>query len=429
MPDKNISRPEWFDKAFVELHGDWLGEVIMEIVHKVMEEEVRGLVGAGYKERNPERTTHRNGYRERQWTTRVGDIDLHIPRLRTGSYFPSFLEPRRRAEKALIGVIRDAYVQGVSTRRMERLCRQMGIEHLDKSFVSRLTQGLESEVAAFKSRRLEGEYPYLFVDARYEKVRREGRVMSLAVMVAVGVRSDGHREIVGFEVGLGEKLVLWRDFLESLCARGLRGVQLLVSDAHKGLRQAIQACFSGASWQRCRVHFMRAMLAHVSRRYQPMVAALLKTIFAQPTLEEARKQLRRVAETLRPKFTAVSELVEAAQDEVLTYMTFPPEHWSKLHSTNMLERLMRTIKARTRVVGIFPDEGSLERLVGAILIEENEEWMEARRYISEGSMAKLVKAAPAAPPSGGAGPGGGPPGCLTKNQYPNPEERMECYTT
>jgi transposase-like protein len=384
----------------VELHGDWLREMVTFMVHEVMEEEVSGLVGATYGERSSERTTHRNGYRDRPWTTRVGDIDLHIPRLRTGTYFPTFLEPRRRAEMALIGVIREAYVQGVSTRRVERLCRQMGIERLDKSFVSRLTQGLEAEVSAFKDRRLEGDYPYLFVDARYEKVRHEGRVMSLAVMVAVGVRSDGHREIVGFAVSLWEKLVLWRDFLKGLCARGLGGVQLVVSDAHEGLRQAIKECLSGASWQRCRVHFMRAMLAHVSRHYQPMVAALLKTIFAQPTPEKARKQLRRVAETLRPKFTAVSELVEAAQDEVLTYMTFPPEHWSKLHSTNMLERLMRTIKARTRVVGIFPDEGSLERLVGAILIEENEEWMEARRYISEGSMAKLARPAALLPPRG-----------------------------
>jgi transposase-like protein len=400
MPEKRVTRPDWFDKAFVESHGDWLREMVFEIVHEVMEAEVSGLTGAGYGKRSEERITQRNGYRERQWTTRVGDIGLQIPKLREGSYFPSFLEPRRRAEKMLIGVIQDAYVQGVSTRRMERVCRQMGIDRLDKSFVSRLTKGIEDEVRAFKERPLSGDFPYVFVDARYEKVRREGRVVSLAVLVAVGVRMDGNREVLGFVVGVGERFILWRDFLQSLVRRGLSGVRLVVSDAHEGLKRAIAECFTGASWQRCRVHFMRSMLAHVSKRYQPMVSALLKTIFAQPTLVEAKEELGRVVHALRPKFPNVAELVEEAENDVLTYMSFPPEHWSKLHSTNMLERLMRTIKARTRVVSIFPDEVSLERLAGAILIEENEEWLEARRYISESSMARLRRPAAALPPRG-----------------------------
>ncbi|MFW6243726.1 MAG: IS256 family transposase [Desulfovibrionales bacterium] len=399
MPDERVTRPDWFDKTFVESHRDWLRELVFEIVHEVMETEVTSLVGAGHGERSKERTTHRNGYRERQWTTRVGDIDLHIPKLRAGSYFPSFLEPRRRAEKALINVIQEAYVQGVSTRRVERLCRQMGIDRMDKSFVSRLAKGIEEDVQAFKSRPLEAEFPYVFVDARYEKVRHEGRVVSLAVMVAVGVRMDGHREVLGFETGIGERYKLWRSFLEKLIERGLRGVQLVVSDAHEGLKRAIGECFTGSSWQRCRVHFMRSMLAHVSRRYQPVVSALLKTIFAQPTIEEAQAELRRVVEMLRPRFSVVADLVEGAEQEVLTYMSFPVEHWSKLHSTNMLERLMRTIKARTRVVSIFPNAEALNRLTGAILIEENEEWMEARRYISEASMVKL-KAPAALPPRG-----------------------------
>jgi putative transposase len=400
MPERKLTRPDLFDKTFVESHRDWLREVVIEIVHQVMEAEVSTLTGAGYGERNPERTTHRNGYRERQWTTRLGDINLEIPKLREGSYFPSFLEPRRRAEKALISVIREAYVQGVSTRRVERLCQQMGIERLDKSFVSRLTKGIETEVSIFKARRLEADFPYLFADARYEKVRREGEVKTMAVMVAVGVRTDGHREIVGFEVALGEKQYLWRDFLQSLVDRGLRGVRLIVSDSHKGLKNAIEECFMGASWQRCQVHFMRAMLVRVSRRYRPMVAALLRTIFAQPTTDEARSQLRRVADTLRPKYPDVADLVEKAEDEVLSYMAFPPEHWTKLYSTNMLERLMRTIKARTQVVSIFPNQDSLERLVGSILIEENEEWMEVRRYISESSMGKLIRPAAPLPPRG-----------------------------
>jgi transposase-like protein len=403
MPEKRMTGRDWFDKMFVESHGDWLRELVTVIVHEVMEAEVSAIAGASYGERKAERNTHRNGYRDRQWTTRVGDIDLHIPKLREGSYFPTFLEPRRRAEKALVGVIKEAYVQGVSTRRVERLCQQMGIERMDKNFVSRMVQGIEAEVSAFKSRPLEGEFPYVFADARYEKVRREGRVTSMAVLVAVGVRMDGHREVLGVEARVGERHVLWRDFLQDLSSRGLRGVRLVVSDAHEGLKRAITEVFPGASWQRCRVHFMRSMLAHVSKRYQPMVSALLKTIFAQPTMEEARRELRNVVDALQPKFPDVARLVEEAEDEVLTYMTFPPEHWRKLHSTNMLERLMRTIKARTRVVSIFPDEKSLERLVGAILIEENEEWMEARRYISEASMARLKEPSSQLPPRGELG--------------------------
>ena len=399
MPEKKVTRPDWFDKAFVETHRDWLREMVFEIVHEVMQSEVTSLVGAAPGERTDRRTTHRNGYRERMWSTRVGDIELHIPKLLEGSYFPSFLEPRRRAERALISVIQEAYVQGVSTRKVDRLCRQMGLDLVDKSFVSRLSKGIEEDVQAFKSRQLEAEFPYVFVDARYEKVRQEGRVVSLAVMVAVGVRSDGHREILGFETGMGERYRLWRDFLEGMLQRGLRGVMLVVSDAHEGLKRAIGECFSGATWQRCRVHFMRSVLAHVSRRYQPVVSALLKTIFAQPTMEEAREELQRVAQTLRPRFAKVAKLVEEAEADVLAYMSFPAQHWSKLHSTNMLERLMRTIMARTRVVSIFPDTASLNRLAGAILIEENEEWMEARRYISEASMAKLTVSA-ALPPRG-----------------------------
>ena len=403
MPEKRMTGRDCFDKMFVESHGDWLRAMISAMVQEFMEAEVSAQIGAGYRQRNTDRSTHRNGYRDRRWTTRVGDIDLQIPKLREGSYFPTFLEPRRRAEKALVSVIRDAYIQGVSTRRVERLCRQMGIDKMDKSSVSRMVQSIESEVLSFKSRPLGGECPYVFVDARYEKVRREGRVTSMAVLVAVGVRMDGHREILGMEVKVGERYILWRDFLQDLVARGLQGVRLVVSDAHEGLKRAIGETFAGASWQRCRVHFMRSMLAHVSRRYQPMVSALLKTIFAQPTLKEARKELRGVVDALRPKFPGVADLVEGAEDEVLAYMSFPMEHWSKLYSTNMLERLMRTIKARTRVVSIFPDEMSLERLVGAILIEENEEWMEARRYISEASMVKLNDPRAQLPPRGELG--------------------------
>lgn len=401
MSKQTIS-PEDVVRKFIESeHSDWLREMVSMVVHMLMEGEIRTQTNAEHGERNPERKNHRNGYREREWKTRLGEIALKIPKLRKGSYLPGFIEPRRRAEKALICAVSEAYIQGVTTRRMEKVCEQLGVMNMDKSFVSRITAVLDQEVNEFKNRRLEGEYPYVYADARYEKVRRGGRVRNTATLVAVGVRSDGHREVLGFAVNSEESHTVWLEFFQSLIDRGLSGVQLVISDAHAGLKSAIHALFVGATWQRCRVHFQRSVLSYVYRQHRPMVSAMIKTIFVQTEISQAREKLHDVARALEKQFPKVTELLEEAEDDLLAYMHFPIQHWAKLYSTNMLERLMKTLKARTRVAGIFPSEQSLIKLVGAILIEENEEWFDAKRYISETSMAALKNLSPT--PRGGEG--------------------------
>ena len=374
----------------LEPEGDFLKEVVRWTVQELMDAEVSAQIGAERYERTGERIAQRNGYRQREWDTRVGTLDLAIPKLRTGSYFPSWLEPRRRAEQALIGVIAEAYVQGVSTRKVEALVQALGISGISASEVSRLCASLDEQVAAFRTRRLDARYPYLWLDARYEYVREDHRVQTMAVIVAYGVRDDGVREVLGVDIGPSEDVALWRAFLQGLVARGLRGVRLVTSDAHRGLKQAIREVFVGAGWQRCRVHFMRNVIAHVPKGAQAMVAATVRTVFEQPDRQAARAQLRQVCATLQERFPKVVALLEEAEGDILTFYDFPKEHWRQIYSTNPLERLNKELRRRSAVVGIFPNRASVIRLFGALLAEQTEEWLVGHRYFSLASMATLV---------------------------------------
>ena len=380
---------ELLRKAGVEGDVDFLKEGLELLVQGLMELEVAQQIGAVKHERTPDRATHRNGYRPRTWETRVGTLELRIPKLRQGSYFPSFLEPRRRSEKALLAVVQEAYVLGVSTRKVDDLVQALGLNGISKSEVSRICKELDEAVERFRNRPLSGTYPYLWLDATYLKVREDGRVVSMALVVAVGVRATGEREVLGLDLGPSEDGAFWLGFLRHLTARGLRGTQLVISDAHVGLREAIGAALIGATWQRCRVHFMRNVLSQVHKSAQPMVAATVRTIFAQPNQEEARRQLARVAEGLQGRFPRVSEMLLETEEEILAYMAFPTEHWRQIHSTNPLERLNKEIKRRADVVGIFPNHESVIRLVGAVLAEQHDEWAVGRRYFSQESMKKL----------------------------------------
>jgi transposase-like protein len=360
--------------------GDFLRELIGSAAQRLMELEVENVAGAGYGERNPDRQAHRNGYRQRSWQTRAGEIDLKVPKLRQGSYFPSFLEPRRATEKALVAVIQEAYIHGVSTRAVDDLVQAMGGTGVSKSEVSRLCKDIDERVQAFLNRPLEGAWPFVWLDATYIKVRRNKRIVSLAVIMAVGVNTDGRREVLGMKIGLSEAETFWSEFLRDLTSRGLSGVRLVISDDHKGLKAAASKVL-GATWQRCRVHFMRNALARVSKSQKEMVAAMIRTAFAQETAKEAHDQWRNVADQLRDRFDKVAELMDEAEHEVLAYMQFPRELRTKLHSTNTLERLNKEVKRRSNVVGIFPNEDAVERLVGAVLLEQHEEWAVTRRYM------------------------------------------------
>lgn len=369
--------------------ADFLREMIGFAAQRLMDLEVGGLTGAGYGEKNPERLAQRNGYRERDWETRAGTVELRIPKLRKGSYFPGFLEPRRLAEKALTAVIQDAYIQGISTRSVDDLVKAMGMSGISKSQVSRLCQEIDERVKAFLDRPIEGDWPYVWIDATYLKVRQAGRVVSVAVTIAVGVNSDGRREVLGMAIGASEAEVFWTDFLRGLARRGLRGVKLVISDAHEGIKAAVSRVFS-ATWQRCRVHFARNALAHAGRSGRRVVSAFIATAFAQETAEAAKAQWRKVSDQLRPTVPKLARLMDTAEEDVLAYMSFPPQHRTKLHSTNPLERLNGEIKRRTEVVGIFPNEDAITRLVGAILLEQNDEWAVQRaRYMTLESVAQL----------------------------------------
>jgi transposase-like protein len=370
--------------------ADFLREGVRWLVQELMEAEVSAQIGAERYERSEERTTQRNGYRTRPWETRMGTLEVAIPKLRSGSYFPSWLEARKRGEQALVAVVAEAYVQGISTRKVEALVQTLGISGISKSEVSRMAASLDAQVAAFRTRRLDAEYPYIWVDARYEYVREDHRVQSMAVVIAYGVRADGVREVLGLNIGLSEDVVLWREFLQSLVARGVRGVKLVISDAHRGLKQAIKEVFLGAAWQRCRVHFMRNLLARVPKSAQAMVAATVRTIFDQPDRAAAEAQLVQVLAALQARFPAVTQLVVEAEGEILTFYDFPPEHRRQIYSTNPLERLNKELKRRSAVVGIFPNRGAVLRLFGALLAEQNDEWLVAgHRYMSEMSLRKL----------------------------------------
>jgi putative transposase len=373
------------------LDPDFLREAVRVMSALLMEIEVKQQIGADRYERTEERTTYRNGYRERDWQTRVGDVPLKIPKLREGSYFPSLLEPRRQAEQALLSVIQQAYIQGVSTRRVDELVKALGLTGIDKSAVSRISQQLDKTVRQFRERKLEGTYPYIWLDALYLKVRQNHRIVSQAVVIAIGVKETGEREILGFDIGASEEHAFWLAFLRSLMDRGLQGVQLVISDAHTGLKAAIGAVFQGASWQRCRVHCLRNLLAHVPQGDKAMVAAAVRTIFAQPNRPAASQQVQEVVKALEGRWPKAAKVLADAEDDILAYMAFPSEHWTRLSSSNPLERLNREVKRRTDIVGVFPDQDSVIRLVGSVLMEADDEWQVERRYFSLDSMRKLTE--------------------------------------
>jgi putative transposase len=369
--------------------ADLLREMIGFTAQRLMELEVESKTGASYGEKSAERLAQRNGYRDRLWETRAGTVELRIPKLRQGSYFPAFLEPRRLAEKALTAVVQEAYVHGVSTRSVDDLVKAMGMTGISKSQVSRLCEEIDEKVKAFLCRPIEGDWPYLWIDATYLKVRHSGRIVSVAVIIAVGVNGDGRREVLGMDVGPSEAEPFWTEFLRKLARRGLRGIKLVISDAHEGIKAAVAKVLH-ASWQRCRVHFMRNVLAHAGRQGRRVVAAFIGTAFVQDDAEVASKQWRQVADQLRPKVPKLAALMDEAEADVLAFMTVPKDHRSKIHSINPLERLNGEIKRRTDVVGIFPNEAAITRLVGALLLEQNDEWAVQRgRYMSLETIAPL----------------------------------------
>jgi putative transposase len=360
--------------------SDLLREMIQYVAQRLMELDTEGLCAAAYAERSPERTNSRNGYRERLWQTRAGAVDLKIPKLRKGSYFPGFLEPRRAGEKALAAVIQEAYIQGVSTRSVDELVKAMGMSGISKSQVSRLCADIDERVNAFLNRPIEGDWPYLWIDATYMKVREAGRIVSVAVIIAVGVNTDGVREVLGMAVGPSEAEPFWTSFLRSLTRRGLRSVKLVIADSHEGLKAAAAKVLK-ATWQRCKVHFLRNALAHAGKGQRQMVLAMINTVFAQETLDAAIAQWRVVADQLRSKFPKLAAMLDRSEPDVLAYMSFPKAHRTQIHSTNPLERLNAEVKRRTDVVGIFPNDAAITRLVGALLLEQSDEWSLQRRYM------------------------------------------------
>jgi len=387
MTDDRMTLMELVEK---QADGDLVREMLAFAAERIMEAEVEARAGAAKGARSPLREVQRNGYRERDWDTRAGRIALDIPKLRKGSYFPSFLEPRRTAEKALVAVIQESYVHGVSTRSVDDLVKALGAGGMSKSQVSRLCAEIDERVNAFLSRPLEGCWPYLWLDATYLKVREGGRIVSRAVIIAVAVNEDGKREVLGVATGPSEAETFWTEFLRSLASRGLRGVKLVIADDHRGLRAAARRVFN-ATHQRCRIHWMRNALAHAPAKQRTAVAAILKTIFAQETKAEAEAQWVIVADALREKQPKLGALMDASRDDVLAYMSFPREHWPQIASTNPLERVNREVKRRADVIGIFPNDEAIVRLVGALMLETNDEWAVARRYMSLETLARITE--------------------------------------
>jgi putative transposase len=385
----NMDALEWLRKHLDDDGSDLLRDMVKVFAERLMGAEVDALCNASYGEITPDRTNSRNGLRHRDFDTRVGTIDLAIPKLRHDSYHPGWLlEPRRRAERALTQVVAECYVKGVSTRRVEGLVQTLGIEHLSKSQVSRMAKDLDVEVAAFRNRPLDaGPYTYVWLDAMVQKVREAGRIQNVAVVIATGVNNDGHREVLGFDVITTEDGAGWLAFLRGLVARGLSGTTLVISDAHVGLVNAVQSTL-GATWQRCRTHFMRNLLTRVPKSAQALVATLVRTIFAQPDAEQTWAQHARVVEQLTEKFPDAATLLAEAGNDVLAFAGFPKEHWKQLWSNNPQERLNRELRRRTDVVGIFPNRDAVVRLVGSVLAEQHDEWAVTRRYMAPECLAR-----------------------------------------
>jgi putative transposase len=375
---------------------DFVREAVALVARELMEGEVSAEIGAGLGEVAPDvRLTHRNGYRPRAWETRVGELELLVPKKRSGpAYFPSFLEPRRCSEQAIVSVVLEAYVNGVSTRKVDRLVEQLGIDGMTKDRVSAMCRALDERVEAFRQRPLEGAYPYLWLDAKQVKVRDHGRVVSKALVVAYAVHESGVREVIGLDVGEVESGAFWVEFLRCLKQRGLHGVRLAISDQHEGLKGAI-ARVLGCPWQRCTVHFTRDMVMHCRREQRGLIAAALREIFNAEGYEQAKQRVTNVLERLGAVAAKVCELLEGAEEDLIAFYSFPPEHWTKLRSTNPLERVNKEIGRRTDVVGIFPNDQAVIRLAGALLSEQNDEWLVQRRYLSAESMA-LILSDPAA---------------------------------
>ena len=382
----------WLRKQLEDASPDLLRTMVKDMAEALMSADADAVCGAGYGERSPERVNRRNGYRERDWDTRVGSIELAVPKLREGSYFPDWLlQPRRRAEQAFVSVIADAYLAGVSTRRVEKLVQQLGVERMSKSQVSRLAQSLDQIVEDFRTRPLDGApYAYVTLDALVVKCREGGRTVNVCVVHAVGVNKEGFRESLGLDVVTSEDGAAWLAFMRGLVARGLSGVKLASSDAHPGLVDAIAATLPGACWQRCRTHFMRNLLTRVPKSAQGFVATMVRTIFAQPDADTVHEQHARIVDQLQVRFPAAAALLEEAGTDLLAFTGFPKEHWRQLWSNNSLERLNKEIRRRTDVVGIFPNRAAVVRLVGAVLAEQNDEWAVARRYMSAESITKAL---------------------------------------
>jgi transposase-like protein len=384
MVDPRMDALEWLRKQLAEECPDIARAMLERAVAELMSAEADALCGAPYGERSPERVNARNGYRSRRWDTRAGTIELEIPKLRSGSYFPDWLiAPRRRAEKALVAAIADAYLAGVSTRRVDKLVRTLGIEGISRSQVSQIAKGLDEAVEAFRARPLVGPFPYVWLDALVVRCRDDRMAMSgVCCMVAVGVNACGRREVLGVELATSEDGAGWTGFLRGLAARGLSGVQLVISDAHQGLVEAARSVIAGAAWQRCRTHYLRNLLTKVPKSAQPLVATLVRSIFAQPDAAQVIAQHERVVDQLAERFAAAAAHLAEAAPELLAFTSFPKEHWRQIWSTNPQERLNKEIRRRTDVVGTFPDRASVLRLVGAVLAETHDEWADTRRYMT-----------------------------------------------
>jgi putative transposase len=388
---QSMTTPEVVAKTLIAEHSDFLVEAVAMVAAELIEAEIAAEIGAGRGERSADRATHRNGYRERLWETRVGEIELAVPRKRSGAaYFPSFLEPRRPCERAIVSVVMEAYVNGVSTRKVDRLVEQLGISGMSKDRVSALCRGLDERVGAFRERPLEGSFPYLWLDAKHLKVRDRGSVRSKALVIAYAVHESGRREVIGIDIGETETEAFWVSFLRDLVARGLSGVRLALSDQHQGLKAAICRVLT-CPWQRCTVHFVRNMHGHCRRDERGLVSAALREIFDAPDAEIARERCGAVLERFQRTVPKVAELLEEAEEDLLAFYRFPQSHWSKLRSTNPLERVNREIGRRSDVVGIFPNDDAAIRLAGALLIEQCDEWLITRRYLSEESLARVRK--------------------------------------